>query len=74
MDARPFGLTEQEFRVVESLLKLGVQKLVARELGIEMNTLQWHLKGARKKAKAASTMQLVVEFDRATREAQPCQK
>lgn len=60
----PFGLTHRQCEVMESLVVLGETRLVAQDLGITKETVDWHILAACKRIGASNRIQAVVKWDR----------
>lgn len=63
----PWGLTQREHDVVQSLIKHGCRKRVSSALGIEVKTVDLHLARAREKAQEPNSLMLALSFDRLQR-------
>jgi DNA-binding NarL/FixJ family response regulator len=58
----PWGLTSAQVHTMDALIRLGCNKLVARELGVSTTTVSEHVAGARRHMKVATRVQQVVLF------------
>jgi DNA-binding NarL/FixJ family response regulator len=66
--SNPFGLTYRQCEVMESLVRHGDSKLVARELCIDHKTVDWHIKAAVKTMRCRNRIAACVKWDRRVRE------
>lgn len=60
----PWGLTPREAQVMESMVRLGVQKLIARELGIGSKTVCTFYTRACAKIGGKTNTASLLEYDR----------
>ncbi len=63
----PWGMTAAQMGALQSMVRLGCYKLVARELGVSTRTVQEHITGARLHMHAATRQHAVLLLDRAQR-------
>lgn len=67
MATRHENLSERECEVLRCLIRLGRMKAVAREMNLHSRTVETHIKSARQKLGLATTLHVVVHFDRLER-------
>jgi DNA-binding NarL/FixJ family response regulator len=65
--SNPWGLRPRQFEVMQVLTRTGCNKMVARELGISVRTLEQHLMACRKAMGAPNRAMALLAFDRAQR-------
>lgn len=58
----PANLTPTEVKVVESVIRVGCHKLVARDLGMAHRTAECHLYRARQKSGDKCTLHLALRY------------
>jgi len=64
----PFGLTHRRCQVMESFVRLGDTKQVARELGVTYSTVDEHLLEVVCRMRVRNRVQAAVKWDRMVRE------
>lgn len=60
-------LNAREVRAIETLIRVGSAKAVAKELDVDAKSVENHLRSVRQKMNAVNTLVAAVQWDRFTR-------
>lgn len=63
-EPNPWGLTDVEERILRSLVEHGCDKLVARQLGVNLKWVENRMPRIRSRMQVTSRVHMVVHFDR----------
>jgi DNA-binding NarL/FixJ family response regulator len=63
-----FGLTDRQTQAVSALVRLGCDKLVAREFGVSVKTVSTLIRGAQRAMGVRTRIHMAVKWDRRMQE------